>query len=154
MKGEILSIGTELLMGELTDTNSSYIASQVPALGIAIQRMSQVGDDLKELTEAFAQAMQRSEIVFSTGGLGPTQDDLTREAISAALGEEMKVDPVLLEDLKGWFRYRNHPFRSSSSTGSTFISSPRAAEMASRVRSSWVGPRPPVEKTISERCMA
>lgn len=106
MKGEILSIGTELLMGELTDTNSSYIASQVPALGITIQRMSQVGDHLKDLTEAFAQAMQRSEIVFSTGGLGPTQDDLTREAISAALGEEMKVDPVLLEDLKGWFRYR------------------------------------------------
>ena len=106
MKGEILSIGTELLMGELTDTNSVYIASRAPALGINIQRMSQVGDNLQQLSDAFAQGLRCSDIVFSTGGLGPTQDDLTREAISAALGETMKVDPTLLQDLKGWFRYR------------------------------------------------
>ena len=93
-------------MGELTDTNSAYIASRAPALGITIQRMSQVGDDLHQLSDAFAQGLRRSDIVFSTGGLGPTQDDLTREAISSALGETMKVDPALLEDLKAWFRYR------------------------------------------------
>ena len=106
VKGEILSIGTELLMGELTDTNSAYIAARAPALGITIQRMSQVGDDLQLLAGAFAAALERADVVFSTGGLGPTQDDLTREAISSALGEEMQVDPALLEDLKAWFRYR------------------------------------------------
>ena len=93
-------------MGELTDTNSAYIAARAPALGITIQRMSQVGDDLQLLSGAFAAALERADVVFSTGGLGPTQDDLTREAISSALGEEMKVDPDLLEDLKAWFRYR------------------------------------------------
>ena len=93
-------------MGELTDTNSAYIAARAPALGITIQRMSQVGDDLQLLAGAFAAALERSDVVFSTGGLGPTQDDLTREAISHALGEQMQVDPDLLEDLKAWFRYR------------------------------------------------
>ena len=106
MKGEILSIGTELLMGEITDTNSSYIASQLPALGITLHRISQVGDSLQDLTDAFNRALDSADIVFTTGGLGPTQDDMTREAIAQALEEEMKVDPGLLEDLKGLFRNR------------------------------------------------
>ena len=123
VKGEILSIGTELLMGELTDTNSAYIAARAPALGITIQRMSQVGDDLQLLAGAFSAALQRSDVVFSTGGLGPTQDDLTREAISSALGEEMRVDPDLLEDLKAWFRYRGADMPPRNTKQATLISS-------------------------------
>ena len=123
VKGEILSIGTELLMGELTDTNSAYIAARAPALGITIQRMSQVGDDLKLLAGAFAAALERSDVVFSTGGLGPTQDDLTREAISSALGEEMKVEPALLEDLKAWFRYRGADMPPRNTKQATLIPS-------------------------------
>ena len=123
VKGEILSIGTELLMGELTDTNSAYIAARAPALGIAIQRMSQVGDDLQLLAGAFAAALERADVVFSTGGLGPTQDDLTREAISAALGEEMQVDPDLLEDLKAWFRYRGADMPPRNTKQATLIPS-------------------------------
>lgn len=123
IKGEILSIGTELLMGELTDTNSAYIAARAPALGITIQRMSQVGDDLQLLAGAFSAALERSDVVFSTGGLGPTQDDLTREAISTALGEEMKVDPALLEDLKAWFRYRGADMPPRNTKQATLIPS-------------------------------
>ena len=123
VKGEILSIGTELLMGELTDTNSAYIAAHAPALGITIQRMSQVGDDLQLLAGAFAAALERSDVVFSTGGLGPTQDDLTREAISSALGEEMQVDPDLLEDLKAWFRYRGADMPPRNTKQATLIPS-------------------------------
>ena len=123
VKGEILSIGTELLMGELTDTNSAYIAARAPALGIAIQRMSQVGDDLQLLAGAFAAALERADVVFSTGGLGPTQDDLTREAISLALGEEMQVDPDLLEDLKAWFRYRGADMPPRNTKQATLIPS-------------------------------
>ncbi len=123
VKGEILSIGTELLMGELTDTNSAYIAARAPSLGITIQRMSQVGDDLRLLAGAFATALERSDVVFSTGGLGPTQDDLTREAISSALGEEMQVDPGLLEDLKAWFRYRGADMPPRNTKQATLIPS-------------------------------
>ncbi len=110
-------------MGELTDTNSVYIAARAPALGINIQRMSQVGDDLQLLAGAFAAALQRSDVVFSTGGLGPTQDDLTREAISSALGEEMRVDPDLLEDLKAWFRYRGADMPPRNTKQATLIPS-------------------------------
>ena len=106
MKAEIISVGTELLMGELTDTNASWIAGRLPALGIQLQWVSIIGDDLPKLTEAFVQGWQRSDIIFTTGGLGPTQDDLTREAVAAALGETPVVQEPELENLRLWFRNR------------------------------------------------
>lgn len=106
MKAEIVSIGTELLMGELTDTNASWIAGRLPPLGIQLQWVSIVGDDLPMLTEAFRRGMERSDIIFTTGGLGPTQDDLTREAVAAALGESPVVQEAELENLRQWFRNR------------------------------------------------
>ena len=84
MKAEIFSIGTELLMGELTDTNGSWIAAQLPALGIQVQWLSIICDDLSMLAEAFERGVHRSDFIFTTGGLGPTQDDLTREAVARA----------------------------------------------------------------------
>jgi nicotinamide-nucleotide amidase len=101
-----MGIGTELLMGELTDTNSSWIASRLPALGIELQWVSIIGDDLPRLTEAFKQGMERSDIIFTTGGLGPTQDDLTREAIAAAFGETPIIQQEVVEDLERYFAAR------------------------------------------------
>ena len=109
MKAEIMGIGTELLMGELTDTNSSWIASRLPALGIELQWVSIIGDDLHRLTEAFKQGMERSDIIFTTGGLGPTQDDLTREAIAAAFGETPIIQQEVVEDLERYFAARGGP---------------------------------------------
>lgn len=106
MKAEIISIGTELLMGELTDTNASWIAGRLPALGIQLQWVSIIGDDLLKLTEAFQRGWERSDVIFTTGGLGPTQDDLTREAVAAALGETPEVQEAELENLRQWFRNR------------------------------------------------
>lgn len=106
MKAEILSIGTELLMGELTDTNGSWIATQLPPLGIQLQRISIVGDDLTALTEAFDRGLQRSDFIFTTGGLGPTQDDLTREGVAAALGETPVVQKEVVEGLERYFAGR------------------------------------------------
>jgi nicotinamide-nucleotide amidase len=106
MNAEIICIGTELLMGELTDTNASWIAGRLPALGIELQWVGIVGDDLPKLTEAFRNGMERSDIIFTTGGLGPTQDDLTREAVAAALGETPEVQEPQLEELRQWFRNR------------------------------------------------
>ena len=106
MDAEIISIGTELLMGELTDTNASWIAGRLPPLGIQLQWVSIIGDDLPKLTEAFRRGWERSDIIFTTGGLGPTQDDLTREAVAAALGETPTVQDAELENLREWFRNR------------------------------------------------
>jgi len=106
MNAEILAVGHELLMGEIVDTNSSFIAQQLSGTGIRVQWMSHVGDNIDHLSEAFKQGLQRSDIVISTGGLGPTSDDLTREAVSNAVGEEMTVDPDILSWLEGVFARR------------------------------------------------
>ncbi|SVC85374.1 uncharacterized protein METZ01_LOCUS338228, partial [marine metagenome] len=74
-------------MGELTDTNAAWVAARLPALGIQLRWVSIVGDNLEMLSEAFTKGLERSDIIFTTGGLGPTQDDLTREGVAAALGE-------------------------------------------------------------------
>ncbi len=109
MKAEILSIGTELLMGELTDLNASWIASKLPALGIQLRWVSIIGDDLDMLAEAFTRGLQRSGIIFTTGGLGPTQDDLTREGVARAFGEEPTVQEEVLRDLERYFQARGAP---------------------------------------------
>jgi len=106
MRAELISIGTEILLGEILDTNARYIASRLPALGIDLFYTSQVGDNLGRLTEVIARAWERSDIVITTGGLGPTEDDLTREAIAHVLGEEMQVDPDLERALREFFARR------------------------------------------------
>lgn len=106
MRAEILSVGTELLLGHITDTNANYLAQQLAALGIDLFHVSQVGDNLERLTETLARAYGRSDLVIITGGLGPTEDDLTREAIAAVLGETPTVDPRLAETLRAFFAGR------------------------------------------------
>ncbi len=92
MRAEILSIGTEIMFGEITDTNAAYIASALPEYGIDLLWVTQVGDNPARLKEAFARAWERSDYVFCTGGLGPTEDDITRETIAEMLGETLYVD--------------------------------------------------------------
>ena len=106
MKAEIFSIGTELLMGELTDTNGSWIAAQLPALGIQLQWVTIVGDNLDMISEAFTRGMARSDVMFTTGGLGPTQDDLTREAVAKAFEETPVVQAEVVERLERYFEGR------------------------------------------------
>jgi nicotinamide-nucleotide amidase len=106
MRAEILSVGTELLLGQITDTNATYLAQQLSALGIDLFFVSQVGDNLSRLSETLRRARDRSDLVVMTGGLGPTEDDLTREAIASVLGEEPRVDPALEADLRAFFAGR------------------------------------------------
>ena len=93
MRAEILSIGTEIMFGEITDTNASYIAGQLPQYGVDLLWVTQVGDNPARLTEALKRALDRSDYIFTTGGLGPTEDDITREMIGEMLGETLAVDP-------------------------------------------------------------
>ncbi len=103
MRAEIISIGTELLLGEITDTNASYLASQLPLLGIDLYWISQVGDNQARLVEVLKRAWQRSELILTTGGLGPTEDDLTREAIAEMSGEKLETGPSLESGLRERF---------------------------------------------------
>ncbi len=106
MKAEIISVGTEILLGEILDTNAQHIASRLPALGIDLYWMSQVGDNLGRLTEAIQRAWDRSDLILLTGGLGPTEDDVTREAVAAALDEPLSVDASLEAQLRALFASR------------------------------------------------
>ncbi len=104
MKAEIISIGTEILLGEIVDTNASYLAGQLPLLGIELERVTQIGDNKNKLVEILKHTWERSDIIITTGGLGPTEDDVTRDAIATFLNEEMKVDVTLLEELRAFFK--------------------------------------------------
>lgn len=106
MKAEILSVGTELLLGQIVDTNANYLAQQLPALGLDLYYVSSVGDNLPRLSDAFRRALERSDVVISTGGVGPTEDDLTREAIADVFGEKLVVQPELEQQLREFFARR------------------------------------------------
>jgi nicotinamide-nucleotide amidase len=106
MKAEIVSIGTELLLGTINDTNAQYLAQRLAGLGIDCYYVSQVGDNLGRIIEVLARAWERSDLTITTGGLGPTGDDLTREAIAAMLGEAPVVVPALEESLRSFFARR------------------------------------------------
>lgn len=104
MKAEIITVGTELLLGEITDTNSAYLASELPHLGLDLHFISTVGDNQKRIIETLKLAWQRSDIIIVTGGLGPTQDDVTREAIAEFLGEQITIDGELVKRFEELFR--------------------------------------------------
>jgi nicotinamide-nucleotide amidase len=126
MKAEIVSIGTELLLGQITDTNASYLAGELPALGIDLYFVSQVGDNLGRLVETLRRGWERSDLVVTTGGLGPTEDDVTREAIAMLMGEEMIVQPSLEADLRAYFQRRGRPMTTSNLKQATLIASANA----------------------------
>jgi nicotinamide-nucleotide amidase len=113
MRAEILSIGTELLLGQIVDTNANFLAQQLPALGLDLYYVSQIGDNLQRLADAFERALERSDVIITSGGLGPTEDDLTREAIAQVMGEQLEIQPHLEEELRGFFvrRGRTMPER-------------------------------------------
>jgi nicotinamide-nucleotide amidase len=106
MRAELLSIGTELLLGQIVDTNASWLAGRLADLGVDCLYVSTVGDNLGRATEVIARALGRSDLIVCTGGLGPTEDDLTREAIAAAIGETPSVDVTLEAELQAWFAAR------------------------------------------------
>jgi nicotinamide-nucleotide amidase len=106
VKAEIIATGTELLLGEVTDTNTSFLAQQLASLGIDLYFTSSVGDNYERLLGALQCAWERSDIILTTGGLGPTQGDITRDAIAGLLGEKMEVDPALKASMQKFFSER------------------------------------------------
>ena len=110
VRAEILSIGSELTVGETRDTNAGELAHELTDRGVEVLRLTALPDDLPAVRDAFGAALERADLVVSTGGLGPTPDDLTRESIAALVGETPAVDPQLDRWLTGLFDRRGLPF--------------------------------------------
>ena len=100
MNAELLSVGTELLLGEILNTDAKYLSEELSALGINVYYQTVVGDNRERLKNALDAALLRADIVITSGGLGPTPDDLTKEVIAEAMGEELILDDASLEEIK------------------------------------------------------
>lgn len=103
MRACILSIGSELMLGQITDTNASWLARDLADAGIELVQVTQVGDDNQLLLRAMKGALEIADVVICTGGIGPTDDDLTRETIAELVGETPEVDQSLLQNLETFF---------------------------------------------------
>ncbi|MGZ6344918.1 MAG: competence/damage-inducible protein A [Candidatus Limnocylindrales bacterium] len=106
LTAELLAVGTELTTGGTRDSNGGELAAGLTELGVAVRRITLLPDDLDDVREAIEAALGRSDLTITTGGLGPTPDDLTREAIAAVCGEQVVVDAELEEELRGLFERR------------------------------------------------
>ncbi len=106
MRAEIITIGTELLIGQIVDTNSAHIGRRLTPLGIDLAYVTAVGDSRAEMAETLSLALKRSQIIITTGGLGPTEDDLTREVVSQVAGRNLIFHQHLMDQIEAHFRRR------------------------------------------------
>jgi nicotinamide-nucleotide amidase len=106
---EIVAIGSELLLGQIVDTNSAWMAQRLTALGVNLYFKSVVGDNPGRMKEVIARAVERADIVITSGGIGPTQDDLTREIVAEVTGRKLVQDAGMLEQVEEHFRRRGRP---------------------------------------------
>jgi nicotinamide-nucleotide amidase len=106
---EIVAIGSELLLGQIVDTNSAWMAQRLTALGVNLYFKSVVGDNPGRMKEVISRALERADIVITSGGLGPTQDDLTREIVAEVTGRKLIQNRQMLEQVEEHFRRRGRP---------------------------------------------
>ena len=103
MNCEVVAVGTELLLGQIVDTNSSWIGEQLALAGIDSFFQTKVGDNWGRIADSLRLALSRSDAVIVCGGLGPTQDDITRDVIAEVMGVELEEDPEALEKIVSMF---------------------------------------------------
>jgi len=106
MKAEIIAVGSEMLTPDSIDTNSLYLTRRLGEAGCSVHLKTVVGDEPGEIVDALRAALDRSDLILVSGGLGPTEDDRTREAAARVLGRPIRIDPHLLGALKGKFAAR------------------------------------------------
>src|SRR5213083_2340342 len=107
MKTEIISVGSELTSGQNLDTNSQWLSRRLAEIGVPVGWHTTIADDLDANVEAFRIASRRAKLVIATGGLGPTQDDLTREVLAKVAGVDLIFDQTSFEQIEAMFRRRN-----------------------------------------------
>ncbi|BAM47568.1 competence/damage-inducible protein A [Amphibacillus xylanus] len=115
MQAEIVAVGTELLLGQIANTNGQWISSQLATKGIGVYFHQVVGDNHERLKSVIIQALERSNLILITGGLGPTDDDLTREVVSEVVGKKLIENEAVLADIKDYFNRTNRPMSENNS---------------------------------------
>jgi nicotinamide-nucleotide amidase len=155
MRAEIIAVGSELLTPDRVDTNSLFLTAQLNRLGVEVTRKTVVGDELEALRNAFAQSMDRAELVIASGGLGPTEDDRTRDAVADLLGRPLRTDPAVLEKIAARFQHLGRPMSEVNKRqalvpeGATVLDNPRGTApglwMEARGRVVVLLPGPPHE---------
>jgi nicotinamide-nucleotide amidase len=136
MRCEVLAIGTELLLGQVVDTNSAWIGEQLALAGIDSYLQVKVGDNLDRIVTAIREALARSDAVICCGGLGPTQDDITREAIAEVLGVPLDLDPAIASRIEQMFASRR---RAMARNNLRQAEVPRGAEVIPQVQGTAPG---------------
>lgn len=106
MKAEIIAVGTELLLGQIVNTNAQYLSQELAAMGIDVYYQTVVGDNASRLQGAIELASQRADILILTGGIGPTQDDLTKDALAAHVGRSLHIDRLAMDQIERFFAGR------------------------------------------------
>jgi nicotinamide-nucleotide amidase len=106
MRCEVVAVGTELLLGQIVDTNSSWLGEQLALAGIDCYFQTKVGDNMGRILAAFELALSRADAVIACGGLGPTHDDITRDALAKLMGVELRHDPAVAERIRAMFAAR------------------------------------------------
>ncbi|MBO6534756.1 MAG: competence/damage-inducible protein A [Balneolaceae bacterium] len=114
MRAQIISIGNELLIGDTVNTNASWMGQFLNELGVDVQRVHTISDDKQIISNTIRQCLQESDLVITTGGLGPTHDDITKTTIAELFGVEMRQDEEVLIYIKELFASRNIPFSASN----------------------------------------
>jgi len=109
MRCEVVAVGTELLLGQIVDTNSSWIGEQLATVGIDSYFQTKVGDNPERMRSAIELALDRADAVVVCGGLGPTQDDVTREVLAEVMGVELALDEVIADRIRAMFGGRGRP---------------------------------------------
>ena len=138
---ELVSIGSELLLGQIVDTNSAWISQRLAENGVNVYYKSCVGDNLSRMTEVLDIALDRADVIITGGGIGPTQDDLTREAVAEVFGVDVVTDPGSLEELRERFQNRgfiltkNNERQAQIPEGATVIRNPNGTAPAFMVES-------------------
>jgi nicotinamide-nucleotide amidase len=135
---EVLAVGTELLLGEIDDTNSAELARSLAQHGVDVYWTQRLGDNLERLRAAIDRALERSDLVVLTGGLGPTDDDLTRDAVALAAGEAMTLDPELERWLRQRFASRHRPMPERNLRQAMRIPSARALDNPIGTAPGWL----------------
>ncbi|MGN0988527.1 MAG: competence/damage-inducible protein A [Otoolea sp.] len=104
---ELVSVGTELLLGNIVNTNARYLSEKFAMLGLSVYYQTTVGDNRERMTEVIRTALNRADVVVLNGGLGPTEDDITKDVCAELMGAELKEDPQVRAHLEDWYRQRN-----------------------------------------------
>lgn len=107
MRVELISVGTELLLGNIVNTNARYLSEKCAMLGLSVYYQTTVGDNRERMTEVIRTALDRSDLVILNGGLGPTEDDITKEVCAEVMGTALREDPSVRAGLEAWYKLRN-----------------------------------------------